>query len=88
MKRVHKFPLETPTAGVDMPIGATIVSGVAMPTGGIAIYAMVDEDRGAVHRRVQAFNTGDPIPEGARFIATVSTGTIVWHLFDQGDGPR
>lgn len=93
--RVWKFVIPMPTmAGrsfVDMPAVARPLS-VAIQNDVLVVWALVDSEaapeeheQASGPRRFIVANTGAVIPdfpEGARFLGTVASHGIVWHVWD------
>jgi len=85
MNTIHKYSMISDVAIIDMPQGAKILS-VGVQRTEIVIWAQVNTDNPTVTHRFIAFNTGEAcgaIPE--QFIGTVTVGSIVWHVYDEGE---
>lgn len=89
MSVVWKFPVDIPgptgRSLVDMPDEAQPLS-VGIQDAQLYVWALVDPDGQIAARRLIVVNTGPEIvglPDGARFLGTVTTiGGTVWHVWD------
>lgn len=69
---------------VPMPEGATLLT-VAQQDGDVYLWAMCDSDAPLVERIIITVPTGEPIPEGCKYISTIHLveGALVFHLFEK-----
>lgn len=86
MKSIWKYPLETWTSTIKMPIGAKILACQLQgehPT----LWALVDIEA-PKHRRmfIRIVGTGHNLAgsfiDRASYIATVQQHSLVWHIFE------
>jgi len=86
---IWKFTLPiNDVVGVDMPIGAELLSVQADQAGQLdrlTAWAMVDSNAGIERRVFAMLGTGRPITAEIRkrdHVATVQHGQFVWHVFE------
>lgn len=80
---IYKYPLALrDTQTVRMPQGATLLD-VLMQGGGPVLYALVSKNTEIEDRRIAIYGTGHDIPRPGEYVATVSDGKFVWHIFDE-----
>lgn len=95
MKKIHKYELPSrpaDTFAIRMPVGARILD-VQMQATGPSIWAVVEVDAPLTHRVFVLRGTGfdaDGLEE-ALYVGTFQIpgpimGTLVYHLFDAGEG--
>lgn len=88
MRTIHKFRIPvTDCAEISMPAAAEILS-VQNQGGHLTAWAIVHTGSEAATRRFYVVGTGHPLPIAAwssRFLATVQSEYLVWHVFDGGE---
>jgi hypothetical protein len=64
------------------------VAAAAIGVMWVEFWAEHDEDAGCTDRTFQVFGTGQPLPDGARWIGTCARAEdgFVWHLYELGRG--
>lgn len=85
MKRIFKFPIPiTDEFTVDMPHGAHVLAA-QVQRGQPMMWALVDDDQGAVPMRFRLAGTGHPIEHTWRwrYVATFQTAADVPHAIGQ-----
>jgi len=86
MKTIHKYGLEViDRQNIELPLDAEILS-VEKQRDGLVLYALVDKVEVNVQKvSFLIFGTGHPVPdditEKCRFLGTVNTGNLMWHVF-------
>lgn len=88
MRTIWKFtiPIDD-VAEISMPAAAEILS-IQMQGAALTAWAVVHEGSENATRRFYVVGTGHPLPIAAwssRFLATVQSGALVWHIFDGGE---
>ena len=84
MKTIYKYPVPvTDRPTILLPDAAEILT-VQVQDGNIMLWAVADPEKPIHNRRLWLYGTGHPMwgTEG-RYIATVQTGKLVWHIFDE-----
>lgn len=84
--QVWKFAIGVGTGDqhLPMPAGARPLA-VQMQDGLPQLWALCDAAAPIVTHRVAALGTGDDVPEGGRYIATLQAGRAVLHYFHFGE---
>lgn len=85
MRTIWKYPLELDALQkIEMPKGAEILS-CAEQDGAIVVWAMVSPAADKQTRQFEIFWTGDGVPSlgRRRFLATVTVGRYVHHVFEK-----
>lgn len=85
MQVIHKYCLDVKDNKVSMPFEAKILK-IAKQGSEWCIWALIDTNEHIVHRVINVYGTGQPLPEDPGiFIDTVMDGAFVWHFFDDGE---
>lgn len=86
-KTVWKFNLFLGDQSVPMPNGALALA-LMYQGDQLCLWALVDPEATAVHRRIMICGTGHPLTNADMYtyIGSVVQGPFVWHAFDGGDG--
>lgn len=77
-------------AEFQMPQGARLLH-VGVQSGQfpyvVAIWALVNPTMPTVRRRLYVRGTGHVVPEGVEYVGSTITanGSLVWHVFDEGE---
>jgi len=81
MKVVWKYPLEiTDEQIVRLPVGVQILD-VQQQGQGLMMWVLVDKLIEAENFTIFITETGHDVPRHRKYIATVQTGPLVWHVW-------
>lgn len=83
-KKVLKYTIEDHTDNTifEFPIGAKIVSA-SIQYSKLKIWVELDQSITHMESRIfKVFETGEEIPQSAKFIITVFDSGFVWHLYE------
>lgn len=86
-KRIFKYPLEviSDDQHINMPTDAEILD-IQNQDGSIVLWALVNPEPALYDcRRFRIFATGQEIPFNLnlKYIGTVQTDSLVWHVFER-----
>lgn len=83
MKTVWKFELPVQDdVTVSMPQGAIVLDVQSAHAGMLTLWAIVHPDEPTEDRAFHVRGTGHPLGEVGQYVATVSDGPFVWHVFE------
>jgi len=89
MTKIYKYPLGlTDVQGIQLPLGAQILTVQVQPGSGLCLWAIVDPEATGQTRQtlIEIIGTGHPmLPVPRRYISTVQLqgGMLVFHIFER-----
>lgn len=84
-KQTATMPMVQGEHVVKMPAMAHILSAGIQSDYSLVVWASVDDAERTVNHRILVVPTGGDEPARGRFIGTVQSYGLVWHLFDGGE---
>jgi hypothetical protein len=88
---IWKYPLQGTRMEIEMPVGARLLA-VQMQGTDPYLWALVNPENQRTRRRIAIYGAGHQMPaDPGRYVGTFQVtlllGDMVFHVFDQGDGP-